>query len=631
VIIDVQNNKIMIYDRTNELGTVEKSQLSFWKFKYDYPNSSYSIALDKHLFLKIVAYFEKEGKNFELSSEAHKYSEEIEIISLNYERIKRIAAQFKNGIIDENNFEEFRKFVLGNIRRSLKSHQLKAAYHLYLLKNGANFSVPGSGKTSVVLTVYEKLRLEGKVNTLFVVGPPSCFGPWRNEFKETLGRIPVYSILAGGNRVNRKSQYYEIPKNTPELYLITFQTLLSDQSEIDYFLKQKHLNIYFVIDEAHYIKQINGSWAQATLRQSEKAKCRCVLTGTPMPKSYSDTFNLFDFLWPNQYPISSSNKTLIKINEERNNRHTVKHILDESIGPLFYRVRKSDLNLAPQNMFVPKTLTMNKYERFIYDAIYKRIRDFSKKEYFNNIDFINKLGRGRIMRLRQAVSYVKLLNTAVDSYDENLLTGQTDLKSIIRQYDGLEIPSKIEYLIKQIKQLHRDKLKVVIWSNFILTIKLIEKHLKLEGYNCKIIYGDTPIEGTNVKDEETRERIRDEFVDPRSGLDILIANPAACAESISLHKTCHHAIYYDLSYNCAQYLQSLDRIHRVGGSETTEANYYYLQYKNTIDVDIKRNIDDKTYKMFEIIEEDYPIYSLNMTEADGDAEAYKRIFMREKL
>jgi hypothetical protein len=75
----------------------------------------------------------------------------------------------------------------------------------------------------------------------------------------------------------------------------------------------------------------------------------------------------------------------------------------------------------------------------------------------------------------------------------------------------------------------------------------------------------------------------------------------------------------------------LDRIHRVGGSETTEANYYYLQYKNTIDVDIKRNIDDKTYKMFEIIEEDYPIYSLNMTEADGDAEAYKRIFMREKL
>ena len=75
-------------------------------------------------------------------------------------------------------------------------------------------------------------------------------------------------------------------------------------------------------------------------------------------------------------------------------------------------------------------------------------------------------------------------------------------------------------------------------------------------------------------------------MDPSSGLDVLIANPAAFAESVSLHKTCKHAIYYDLSYNCAQFLQSLDRTHRVGGSEEIESHYYFLQYKNSIDVDI---------------------------------------------
>ena len=141
-----------------------------------------------------------------------------------------------------------------------------------------------------------------------------------------------------------------------------------------------------------------------------------------------------------------------------------------------------------------------------------------------------------------------------------------------------------------------------------------------------MIYGDTPIEQTSIDEEETREKIRNEFVDPRSGLNILIANPAACGESISLHKTCFHSIYYDLSYNCAQYLQSLDRIHRVGGSEVNQANYYLLQYPSTIDQDIIHNLDNKAKKMYDVIEEDYGIYSLDMFEEDEEIQAYERLF-----
>ncbi|MBK8953392.1 MAG: hypothetical protein IPM85_15160 [Chitinophagaceae bacterium] len=62
------------------------------------------------------------------------------------------------------------------------------------------------------------------------------------------------------------------------------------------------------------------------------------------------------------------------------------------------------------------------------------------------------------------------------------------------------------------------------------------------------------IEQSTIADEKTREEIRDEFVNPKSGLDILIANPAACVNQFLLHKTCHNAIYYDLTYNCATIL-----------------------------------------------------------------------------
>jgi SNF2 family DNA or RNA helicase len=126
--------------------------------------------------------------------------------------------------------------------------------------------------------------------------------------------------------------------------------------------------------------------------------------------------------------------------------------------------------------------------------------------------------------------------------------------------------------------------------------------------------------------ELTREEIIRRFVDIDGGIDILVANPAACAESISLHKTCSHAIYYDLSYNCAQYLQSLDRIHRVGGSEDKEAHYYFLLYANTIDLDILANVRKKAHNMYSIIDQEYAVYSLDMFEDNEDLEAYQRLF-----
>ncbi len=93
-----------------------------------------------------------------------------------------------------------------------------------------------------------------------------------------------------------------------------------------------------------------------------------------------------------------------------------------------------------------------------------------------------------------------------------------------------------------------------------------------------------------------------------------------------MHKACSHAIYYDLSYNCAQYLQSLDRIHRVGGSENKAAHYYFLQYEDTIDKDILANVQAKAEKMSQIIDQHYAIYSLDMFGEDEELEAYERLF-----
>ena len=181
---------------------------------------------------------------------------------------------------------DFLSFLEDQIPRSLKEHQCKAALHLLSTINGANFSVPGSGKTTVVLTVFEKLRSQGQIDSLFVVGPPSCFGPWRTEYQDVLGTAPSYEILAGGDIEVRRMKYLVNQESVADLYLTTFQTLQRDWKQVQVLFERQGMKFYFVVDEAHYVKQLGGAWASAVLHVARHASRRVVLTGTPFPQSF---------------------------------------------------------------------------------------------------------------------------------------------------------------------------------------------------------------------------------------------------------------------------------------------------------------------------------------------------------
>ncbi|MBI3005144.1 MAG: DEAD/DEAH box helicase family protein [Ignavibacteriales bacterium] len=215
-----------------------------------------------------MEYLEEEDLQYILSEQCQKILSDHEASVDHLNSIRDSSNRFKAGKLDVKDFGEFRNFVENRITRKLREHQLKAAYHLYITQNGANFSAPGSGKTTVVLTVYEKLKSEGKVNCLYVVGPPACFGPWKTEFFETLGRIPNAKIFAGGDKNVRKNEYYGPPSSTEELYLSTFQTVSNDISDVKSFFNLRGVFPMLVVDEAHYIKQQGGVWANALLELS---------------------------------------------------------------------------------------------------------------------------------------------------------------------------------------------------------------------------------------------------------------------------------------------------------------------------------------------------------------------------
>ena len=83
--------------------------------------------------------------------------------------------------------------------------------------------------------------------------------------------------------------------------------------------------------------------------------------------------------------------------------------------------------------------------------------------------------------------------------------------------------------------------------------------------------------GENDEEFESRKYKIKKFKDKNSDCMVLVANYASCAEGISLHHVCHDAIYIDRGFQADQYLQSVDRICRLGNNN--EKNIIILQNK----------------------------------------------------
>ena len=619
--LEANPDSIRIVDQRGELTPATKSTLRLRGFSRRDNGLAAEHSEQEDLVRLALELLRDAGVQIELDAAAAEIIRRREDSYDQLEESREQGRAIRRGDLDQLGTSEFVKFLANGLKRRLLPHQVKATLHLVSLAHGANFSVPGAGKTSVVLAAYEFLREKGVVTSLFVVGPRSCFMPWQTEFELTLGRQARVEILAGGDIRERRQRYYPKAGDEAELYLTTYQTLSRDKQQVQHLLQSRTNRVFFVIDEAHYMKQDEGVWASAVAETSRNACKRCVLTGTPFPKSYADGINQFDVLYPNSGIFSPSIKRKIRHASESGEHDDARALLEPKIDSLYYRVRKSELHLSEPVFVPPIQVNMNPVERELYDCIEKRIGELEQKASDRDLDTIIRLKKGRQIRRRQATSYSALLLSAISGYNELLIdpnNGQLNEK--IRNYDKLETPAKVQRLLQEVRKLHNQDKKVVVWANFVGTLHKIKEECDKASLESRVVYGGTPTE--DGMDEDSRETIIETFKDSSSGLDVLIANPAACAESISLHKTCSNAIYYDLSYNCAEYLQSLDRIHRVGGSEEKVSYYQFLQYADTFEHEILGNLTEKATRMADVIDQDFPLALSELAELGIDEDGF---------
>ena len=650
--INFDSTKNEIY-LLGDISALQKNRFA-WRYARDYLHPS----VEDDKIIIPVGDSEPFSVMSNISSMLAKYgfsevqSESSEKVIQDYYEEERRFAEFsakalhiRNNECDANEFEKFTKSVSDNLSaRSLYPLQLLSAYHMAFSQNACNFSVPGAGKTSIVYGAYAYLHNLPKedskhIDWLLIVGPLSSFGPWELEFEECFGRAPISKRLVGGINKSDKQDYL-ISKHPAELTLISYASLISLQKEIGFFLRNNKVMV--VLDEAHKAKNSSGGIiAQAVLEMSKFCKSRIVLTGTPAPNGYEDIYNMFKFIWPNKNVMGFEVNQLRDITATGDQARVTRLI--DNISPFFIRIRKSDLNIPPATIHPPVYVSMGPLQQRIYDFIEKKYMDeFMADEAMNTSSrFKAVLTQARMIRLMQAASDPAMLKLPLRNFFEDeefpieayqSIDDSDVLKSIL-DYEANEVPAKYVAVRKLVDDILADNGKVVIWATFIHTIHGLKQYLERNGIPCQELYGATPVETEGIVDDEfvlTREKIVKAFQYPNCPFKVIIANPFAVAESISLHKACHNAIYIERSFNAAHFVQSKDRIHRYGLEPNTITNYYYVLSRDTVDETIDTRLAEKERRMTEIMESmPIPLFN-NVSEdlGDEDIKALIRDYVR---
>lgn len=173
---------------------------------------------------------------------------------------------------------------------------------------------------------------------------------------------------------------------------------------------------------------------------------------------------------------------------------------------------------------------------------------------------------------------------------------------------------KIEYVCRKARELAIENKKVIIWSYFVQNVELIA--LRLSDLGAEYIHGR--VDAGDENDNETREgKIKRFHDDPTC--KVLVANPAACSEGISLHKVCQYAIYLDRSFNAAHYMQSEDRIHRLGLSPDAKPQVEFVECEDSIDQVVRNRLELKVRTMAQALED--PSLNVEISSVDYDEEA----------
>lgn len=436
--------------------------------------------------------------------------------------------------------------------RTLTAQQLRNVRLLAALPAGATFSVPGAGKTTEALATFVYRRKAGE--RLLVVAPKNAFAAWEEQLAMCLPALTQRFVRLRGPTIARALL------DDPPFMLITYQQMPRVRERMAQHLTRYPTHVF--LDESHRIKGgPTKQIAQSVLHVSQLPVSKLVMSGTPMPQAREDLLPQFSFLYPE---ILASAENVIDL-----------------MKPIYVRTNKAELGLPPVTRVV-KSLPMSPLQLELYRFMKSEVaREAATTLNTRSKQAFRSLGRS-VARLLQFVSHPALLSRELEFAKPGLLS------AVLAEGQG----PKLAYVLHRTRELAKSGKKVLIWSSWVRNVEFIANALQDLG----AVYIHGTVEAGDEDDDTTREgKIKLFHDDPN--VMVLVANPAAASEGISLHTVCHHAIYLDRTFNAAHYLQSEDRIHRLGLLPDQSTTIEIVECLGSVDETVRARLGFKVGEM----------------------------------
>lgn len=396
----------------------------------------------------------------------------------------------------------------------------------------------GTGKTLPILLRLRDLLLSGR--RCLVIAPLSVLGVWLRESQRWIGVQPL--VVGGGvDRVQRRKQ---LSRAVASDFVLTSYEIARIECDA---LRAMRFDCV-VCDECHRIKRASNRTSRAVLAIAASARYRYALSGTPSPNGPLDIHGTLRFLGVSGIPLSRRAfdcqyaiyghevaPGIRKIVGYRNLEQ-----LAGIVATVSDRVEKAHCLDLPERVFEPIAFDERPHVMKSYHEMRKR--------------FITEIA-GRLITAANVLAASRRLQQILGGF----CVGETSIK-------------RIEILRDLLSDLPRP---VVVWT---------EHRAEAEGL-ARLLGGQLHHAGLDLP---TRNLILDRF--QKGMIDILVSTAASLHEGVDLtQSSC--AVYYTQSYNLTVWLQSLDRIHRIG--QDRRVVVFQLHAKGTIDEKIGQALADK--------------------------------------
>ncbi|HBF36918.1 MAG TPA: helicase SNF2 [Firmicutes bacterium] len=392
---------------------------------------------------------------------------------------------------------------------------------LYKYKfNGILADDMGLGKTLQVLTLVKSLAIQ---KPHLVVCPRSLIYNWAAEIDKF---YPGTSYLVY-HGVPEERAVMRTAFDKQEIIITTYDILARDSQ-----FWQDCLFGYCILDEAQHIK--NHLTVRAREVKRIRADHRLVMTGTPIENGLEELWSIFDFLMPG-YLDSQPKFTARYVTPLRKapGDQTGLNRLRQKVAPFILRRRKEEvLTELPEKITTIQNVYMTKLQEDLYHTILSEL----KEEIIQTISSRGLASShitvlAALTKLRQVCNHPKLI---LPDSDPSVESG------------------KLEALMELIYQATDAGHKIVIFSQFVKMLRLIEGKFQAEKIRYEYLDGST---------RDRMERINRFNQTPE--IPIFLISLKAGGLGINL-TSADIVIHVDPWWNPMAENQATDRVHRMG-------------------------------------------------------------------